>query len=318
MLSTLPSKKIQALIIVVLALFVSYFLYTTNIKDKILSVLQGVSQVGQLEFADLKTVEADKDIDKDGLRDWQEALWKTDSNNPDTDGDGTLDGKEVAEGRDPTIAGPNDTLIETRGVTAEDSLSLSKSINENPDNLSTTLSRGLFAQFMSLEQSGQLNEQTQEELVLNAVSGISLDQIPPRYSIADIKVVPTDVVSLKTYGNGLARAINNYQSTVGSYSNNNFALVNYEKMLAEFAVLPVPSSIGLTHVQFINTTHVAYVALSSLADYQIDPVKALLSLKTFEDSGNKSQEILAIIAKEFKNNGIIFSATEPGNIWNTY
>lgn len=316
---TLPSKKIQALIIVVIALFASYFLYSINFREKLLSFLQGASSKGKLELiGEANTVAADKDTDKDGLRDWQEVLWKTDVNDPDTDKDGTQDGEEVSNGRDPMIAGPKDTLIETRGVTAEASLSLADSINKNPDNMSTTLSRGLFAQFISLEQNGQLTDESQEQLVMDAVAGLSLDQIPPEYTIADVKIVPTDTISLKTYGNGLAKAISTYQTTVGAYSNNNYALVNYDKMINEIAALPVPSSLGLTHLQLINTMYVGFVALTSVADYQTDPVKALLSLKTFEQSGDKSQELLKTIAGEFKNNGIIFANTEPGNIWNNY
>ncbi len=51
-----------------------------------------------------------KDSDNDGLKDWEEALWKTDPQNQDSDGDGTPDGKEVAEGRNPAVPGPDDSL----------------------------------------------------------------------------------------------------------------------------------------------------------------------------------------------------------------
>ena len=51
-----------------------------------------------------------QDSDNDGLPDWEEALWKTDSHNPDTDSDGTLDGEEVKLGRNPTKKGPGDVL----------------------------------------------------------------------------------------------------------------------------------------------------------------------------------------------------------------
>src|SRR5689334_1381538 len=50
------------------------------------------------------------DADGDGLKYWEEALWKTDPNKFDTDGDGTGDGQEVREGRNPLIAGVDDTL----------------------------------------------------------------------------------------------------------------------------------------------------------------------------------------------------------------
>lgn len=50
------------------------------------------------------------DTDRDGLLDWEEALWGTDPNRPDTDGDGTPDGEEAAQNRDPRKAGPDDAF----------------------------------------------------------------------------------------------------------------------------------------------------------------------------------------------------------------
>ena len=50
------------------------------------------------------------DDDGDGLPNSDEALWGTDINNLDTDGDGFLDGEEVAANHNPTIAGPDDQL----------------------------------------------------------------------------------------------------------------------------------------------------------------------------------------------------------------
>ncbi len=40
-------------------------------------------------------VEGLTDTDQDGLKDWEEVLWKTDPNNPDTDGDGITDYEEA-------------------------------------------------------------------------------------------------------------------------------------------------------------------------------------------------------------------------------
>lgn len=50
------------------------------------------------------------DPDNDGLKNWQEKLYHTDVKNPDTDGDGYLDGEEVASGYEATVASPNDAL----------------------------------------------------------------------------------------------------------------------------------------------------------------------------------------------------------------
>ena len=51
------------------------------------------------------------DSDNDGLKDWEENLYKTDPWNPDTDGDGYLDGEEINSGHNPLVKGPNDNQV---------------------------------------------------------------------------------------------------------------------------------------------------------------------------------------------------------------
>jgi hypothetical protein len=55
--------------------------------------------------------EAFKDSDQDGLSDWQEVILGTNPLNPDTDGDGYLDGIEYRSGFDPKKPGPADKIL---------------------------------------------------------------------------------------------------------------------------------------------------------------------------------------------------------------
>lgn len=57
------------------------------------------------------------DSDKDGLSDSLESIYLTDLSNPDTDGDGYLDGEEVASGCDPKTAGPKDCASQQKNLT---------------------------------------------------------------------------------------------------------------------------------------------------------------------------------------------------------
>jgi hypothetical protein len=50
------------------------------------------------------------DADNDGLKDTEESYWNTDPNNPDSDGDGYLDGEEVVTGHNPLIPSPEDKI----------------------------------------------------------------------------------------------------------------------------------------------------------------------------------------------------------------
>ena len=51
-----------------------------------------------------------RDSDNDGLKDWEEELFKTNPNNPDTDNDGYIDGEEVNSGHNPLVKAPGDML----------------------------------------------------------------------------------------------------------------------------------------------------------------------------------------------------------------
>jgi hypothetical protein len=50
------------------------------------------------------------DADNDGLADYLEAIYGTNTSNPDTDGDTYLDGEEIMSGYDPLKAGPDDKV----------------------------------------------------------------------------------------------------------------------------------------------------------------------------------------------------------------
>ena len=93
----LPSKKFIIITVSVFAAIGIIFI--------IINLIEGKGEVFQqksdLLFQKMTLGEIiDKDSDGDGLKDWEEALWGTDPNNPDTDGDGILDGAEIQQKRE--------------------------------------------------------------------------------------------------------------------------------------------------------------------------------------------------------------------------
>lgn len=320
----LPSKKIQALIIIIIALFISYFVYTMNFGSAVASWIKGITEKPRYD-ASLEAVtyegvsyQSDLDTDSDGLKDWQEALWGTNKNDPDTDGDGKNDGTEIEEGRDPTIPGPNDRLEDTRGISASSVASFSAGVSQDPNNVTSNLSKGLFAQFMSLDASGELTDTSQENLINSVISNIDPGAIPPKYTISDVKVVPNSQTSLKAYGNSIASALTALQSRVGGQSDNQKALAEYQGLMETLSNLQVPSTLGLNHLRVLNNFNVTYQSMIMVVAYENDPVKALLAMKTLDSSNADARVLFTNIAKEMKNNGIIFNQSEAGNIWNNY
>jgi hypothetical protein len=80
-----------------------------------------------------------KDTDSDGLKDWQEDLFRTDPANPDTDGDGFLDGEEINSSHNPLIKSPGDTQV-FHPLPLGDKYNLTKKVlsDENLDTLFTS------------------------------------------------------------------------------------------------------------------------------------------------------------------------------------
>jgi len=72
--------------------------------------ITGYNSLDPSNVGSQNVVNPGNDDDNDDLNNADEALWGTDPDNPDTDGDGFNDGAEVANNHNPTIAGPNDEL----------------------------------------------------------------------------------------------------------------------------------------------------------------------------------------------------------------
>lgn len=105
----LPGKRKTGLFLVVLVLvmaLIAILLWFRREEPKPgnLAARPVVLRQDQLE-------KLNRDDDEDGLKNWEEAIYRTDPRKKDSDGDGTDDGMEVAQGRDPLIPGPNDRIV---------------------------------------------------------------------------------------------------------------------------------------------------------------------------------------------------------------
>ncbi len=127
-----------------------------------------------------------KDTDKDGLKDWEEVLWKTDPNNPDTDGDGTPDGEEVKEGRNPLVKGPNDKLSTTPTI--------KESTDIKNENLTNSFIKKTVAVYANLQRNNPNNKQIlaklNTQLLKEALEKIHTPQTPA-YTLSDLVITNT-------------------------------------------------------------------------------------------------------------------------------
>ena len=174
-------------------------------KEASLSVLSSSETANEKIFNEL----ANKDSDNDKLKDWEETLWKTDPNNPNTDGDGTPDGQEVKGGRNPTIPGPNDSLA--------DHPLQPKNTEPSQSTLSETdqFARSVFSKYMTLKQGGvPMDANNQAGLVKNILQNQSIDVNANIYSKKDLLLNTDSGLSIKQYANDMAHILMTY--SIGS------------------------------------------------------------------------------------------------------
>lgn len=325
----LPSKKfILIFFSIILALGIIYF----------------VSFYGKFKATEVKLSVADNktkmqqfmalDSDKDGLKDWEEALWKTDPKNPDTDGDGTPDGDEVNLGRDPLKANtaskgqtPND-YIDPKIIAAD------KKAEEDYSKLSSTdkLSRNLFSDYLATKKMGTtLSTADTENIVNNFVANLP-DPSYTQYTLKSITTMSiTDATSVKNYGNQVAEIILKNLNTqtgdvytiISDYSSSEADVAPTEPLEALAPIIAknqstvdallkvkVPLEMTNLHLNLINAFSKTVQDLTTIKNAPTDMVSTLVVLNQYDtNTTNLSNTLIALTQYIFSSRFSIQYAT---------
>jgi len=326
-----PSKKFLLILFsIVVALGIIYFFNELN-KNKITNVIskQEIENKRQ-EFMVL-------DSDNDGLKDWEEILWRTDPNNPDTDGDGTSDGDEVKLNRDPLIpntspAGqtPNDIidpqLIELLQKKEEEFIKLSKT---------ERFSRELFSEYIVAKNNSKtetLNSTAKQEILddmINRTSGVIIN----KYTTSDL-IISSDmsIPSLKEYGNKLGEILLKY-STNGTGEELNYILyalekedpklldklspiiINYDGMIKDLLKVAIPKDLANTQVKILNNYYNIKVSLENIQTFFADAANGVASLQTYQNSFNSLFLNIESLRKDLWERGVVFTDDDIGYLF---
>jgi hypothetical protein len=317
----LPSNKIATLFILVV-LIVVLVISGDVVLEKI-----GIGGNGQPELVDgnlylerQTTDEASVDPDKDGLLDWQELLYKSNPQIADTDGDGTNDGDEIKEGRDPSIAGPNDKLIKFA-----DLLDTDFNVDYKPDSLTGNLSVELLANYLNMKKSDVYDAESSDILTNDLANKANMSsEVNDIFTNSQIKKVQTNKETLIKYGNEFANIQINYANQMRAVTEtDDFKYVaevasKYKKMAQALSLIDVPDNLGSVHLQIINKLYNTGVLFEEINNYNSDPVKSLFAIKKMKENSKGQTELYQSLANYFRDNGIIFTDNNIISFWNLY
>jgi hypothetical protein len=311
----LPSNKVGfILIFVVLCVASTIFFSKVGIRGE----LSDLQNVDLLVARNTDTIQKSGDGDLDGLSDWQEELWKSDPENPDTDGDGTNDGDEIAADRDPTIAGPNDILIQPSDY-FQSEVDFSNFASGTP---SDKLSIDLFSKYLNLKQKGTISAEDQSKLADEVAQNVVGEaQLKNQFSLDSMTIVASTKESVKTYGDEFAQTSVRYLQQMDSYKALSEVpyLAKMSEAYKDFAMamsqIDVPSVAQDVHLQIINQLYKAGTMFDFMTRSDEDPVSAMLIIGQYQAGQQNEAALYTSLAQYFKNNGIIFDDTVTVNFW---
>lgn len=307
-------KKSQLAIVPLAIVFaVGLILFISNFAKK--DALSSYNLWGAKET----TVESQNvDTDNDGLKDWEENLYKTDKLNPDTDNDGYLDGEEINSGHNPLVKGPNDKQVFyplpigdkyniTNKMFADFSTVADAYIAQKDQYVQDHPEITSPEEYMKQTAKETLVEMFQRAMLYNDKNWIDqvntiLKQLP---EIFEIEIIDNDIV---ISDDNSEQAVKFYAEKLNSHLQSEYFLLN-EKNLSllknslsegEFAQIddlilandetivrlidePVPSSIKNIHKEFIKIQITVRNIFISLRGSETDPVKALVAVKELEN-----------------------------------
>lgn len=276
------------------------------------------------------------DADEDGLKDWEEELWTTDPKNPDTDGDGTLDGEEIRLERNPLVANtakedgiPNDLLD---SETLKTKTTLGKAEWTETDKLS----REFFGKYLALTQSGRpFTEKEAQRLLDEVVSNYPENPQKLVFSESDVLVASSDDVSeYHAYGNALGviiearknpedenelaiyeRALNNEDE--GDLATLTDRVTHYQGFIDDMKDVPAPTGITSVHRDLLNALEILKESVEGMLFSMSDPVKSLGPTTAYPKGVDALVKAFEDINTALKEKGVVFKKGEPGFILNS-
>lgn len=313
----LPSKKfLYTLFSIVLALAIIWGV--TSLPKKQKEIVTAVAT--QTSIAEKFKL---LDSDGDGVKDWEEALWKTDSKKADTDGDGTNDGEEIKANRDPLKANTALKNQEPNDKVDEKIIAADKKTDEEFAKLNNTdkFGRDLFSTYLATKKIDSAMTDSEKLGIANSV----IDNLPPItfkvYGENEIVVSPNiNSADLTNYSNNLAEIIlinlrtrtEIIDDIITDFSNTEDSaqaaaalerldpIVQKNKLTVDKLLkLSIPKNLVTEHLLILNAFEEIYESLKIMAGAGSDMIALMpplnhydLSVQALADSLNKTRSQL--------------------------
>lgn len=287
----LPSPEFRKKAIIIIVLLFIVFL----IAEVVPSVRENLKE-RRLEKTLLVKDLVTQDQNKNGIQDWEEALWGLD---PNADG---------ASNKEYILAKKN--LLNKDGIPDSE-------LTENDK-----MSREFFALVVSLQQSGNLNNESMKVLANDVSKGVTSNEIADIYTDKMIKTENTTPATLRRYYTDLQKISKAYQNKgigeelalIGQAIANNdhqalrlaiLTATDYRNFGIDLMNISVPTSLVTLHLELANNNEKTAISLEGMSIMLDNPVGGIASFIKYKKYNDSLVATLDKMTSFFKRNGII-------------
>ncbi len=202
-------------------------------------------------------------------------------------------------------------------------------------NMTDSVARTLFVNITNDAAQGLGGDQpTQNQLLAQAMSQISLQATTTAYTQSQLNVVADSPAALHAYGNALAQAlldnpgdeVDETLTIIDNATSQNDAtqleklkgvVKEYNLFIQQIAAIPVPQQLSPLHLKLLNDFVQIAALYPDLEALLSDPVRGLSALEQDQTIGTQVGSIFTNIGVELTKDGILFNSDEPGSFWNS-
>lgn len=268
---------------------------------------------------------AQKDSDGDGLPDWEESLYGTDSHNAHSVNASLTDGQAVAQGLiKPKFSG---SVPATASSTAFATI---PGITAASGSLTDQFAQSLFGQVISQSNGTEPSEADIANYAQKAIQDLVQNHAhQDTYLLMNEKVSGSGPDALTTYAIAVERAIeaNKVSMDKGEVdyfsaavnSNDQQALVSL-KQIGNFYVaegrgimaISVPQEAQHAHLELANSLTRVGSDITDMSTFNTDPLRSYLGLAAYQNDSQSMAQAFADIASVFNSENITIQATQSG------
>ncbi|NTV22663.1 MAG: hypothetical protein HGB03_03860 [Candidatus Yonathbacteria bacterium] len=320
--SYLPSKRFIAIVGVIIIF---------------IGIAYGITRLGNVPEKTLPLASAyvptdydpNADYDDDGLSNWEEALWGTNPEQVDSDGDGTPDSIELLTQRNPLINAVDDSLSIYPAIPSLESTETG--YGNRTESVAQAFMSHLYAYGMSGDDiSGKAD--VLNDIIANEAGN---NKLVDAYTRVDIAVGPADVETLRAYGNIFGTQLSAYEALGEPYemtiikesiidgNGTNIAglarldrfIVFFEGMRNTLLSTRVPENLKDAHLELVNGVNNMKRALVMIRDTEHDTLTGVIGISEYRTALERITRSTATFADACATSDVSFSPGEGGYIF---